>query len=104
VIETRVPVAAVTQAGAPDLLSVGVPWSEDGYCLSQFSVEVTESHSDVRISQVISHADRNYWGGSACAGVGTSDGLAWVDVQLAEPLGDRRVFDGDGNELAVQSI
>jgi hypothetical protein len=100
VIETRVRPVAFVQAGVPTQLSVAVEWSEDGYCIGQFSVEVLESRSDVRISDVVSRAERNYWSDTACAGVGAVDGLAWVEVQLIEPLGGRRVVDDDGVELA----
>jgi hypothetical protein len=89
--------------GSSRTLSVAVAWPEDGYCSGQFSVEFEESSTEVRLADVIGRSDRNYWNPSPCVGVGTAHGLAWVDVELNEPLGDRVVLDGLGVEVPVQS-
>lgn len=93
------PVFAI-DAGAA-VMTVGFEWGEDGYCPGQFAVEAVETTTSVRVLDVQTHDDHNLWGG-ICAGVGTADGIAWVDVELAAPLGDRTVVrDRDGVPLTA---
>lgn len=86
------------EGGDPLVISVGVTWPDDGYCSGQLTASATETATEVRLHEVVS---REYVGGS-CAGIGTSDGMAWDSLQLAEPLGERAVVrDGDGARLPV---
>ncbi|WP_144124124.1 hypothetical protein [Catellatospora sichuanensis] len=82
----------------PAHLNVGVAWSEDGYCSGQFSLSVTETPTEIRLSTVTSRAHP----GGTCAGLGTERGMAWSSVQLGGPLADRAVVrDTDGARLPV---
>lgn len=97
--EVLTPVAASAVAGGRGL-SIGVPWDADaaGWCV-QFTVEAVETPTEVRVLDVESRSDHNLWGG-ICLGVSTADGLAWADLTLAAPLGDRAVVrDQDGAPL-----
>jgi hypothetical protein len=75
------------EGGEPKVIVVVVDWPEDGFCSGQFSVPVTQSDDEVRVGIVTSREHRN----GSCAGLGTVDGTAGVDVMLDEPLGDRVV-------------
>jgi hypothetical protein len=101
VTETRLQpqlVALLKAPGDPDVVLVGVTWTEEGYCLGQFDVRATETPTEVRIGPVTSREDPRV----ACAGIGTADNLAWVEVRLAAPLGGRAVVRGsDGSALPV---
>ncbi|WP_147433096.1 hypothetical protein [Catellatospora citrea] len=82
----------------PEFLAVGVAWSEDGYCSGQFSLPVTETPTEVRLGTVTSRVHP----GGACAGLGTSNGMAWETVRLGGPLANRVVVrDIDGARLPV---
>ncbi len=86
------------EGGDPLVISVGVTWPDDGYCSGQLTASATETATEVRLHDVVS---REYVGGS-CAGLGTSDGMAWETLQLAQPLGERVVVrDADGVRLPV---
>lgn len=96
------PIAYTTagDGGDPWGMGVVIPWSEDGYCLGQFRVDVVETDREVRIGTVHSRDKRN----APCAGVGTVDGRAFVAVTLSRPLGDRQVVrESDGAALPLAS-
>jgi hypothetical protein len=87
------------EGGESDVILVGIAWTKDGYCSGQFSVAVTETPTEVRVGRVVSREYRN----GTCAGLGTEDNTAWVDVILAAPLGGRRVIRAsDGLWLPVR--
>jgi hypothetical protein len=88
--------ALLGEGGDPLVVMVGFPWAEDGFCSGQFTIEVTETATEIRVGAVVS---RNVHIG-ACAGIGTLDGRAAVGAFLSAPLGDRRVIRAsDGAEL-----
>ncbi|BCJ74808.1 hypothetical protein CS0771_43520 [Catellatospora sp. IY07-71] len=83
---------------APRVITIGVTWPDNGYCSGQLTASAIETATEVRVQDVVS---REYVGG-ACAGLGTMDGMAWDELQLAEPLGERVVVrDSDGVRLPV---
>jgi hypothetical protein len=93
-------VSLLAPPGDPLVLLVGVTWTREGYCDGQFNVRVTETASEVTVGTVVS---REY-PGLMCAGLGTLENLAWADVRLAAPLGDRVVVrDSDGFALPIRS-
>lgn len=93
-----VAVAELGEGGDPLVVNVLVPWSQEGWCSGQFTVTATETATEVRVGQVRSDVLR----GGLCDGLGTTDGRAWVGLQLRRPLGDRRVVRAfDGAELPV---
>jgi hypothetical protein len=78
---------------------VGVLWSKDGYCSGQFTVDGTETATEIRVGTVVS---REHSGGT-CSGLGTMDNMAWAELRLASPLGDRVVVrDSDGARLPLR--
>ena len=82
----------------PRSLEVGVRWTQQGWCVGQFQARVTETAAEVRFGQVVSRIDD----GGSCAGVGTANKMAWADVRLAAPLGERRAIrDSDGKLLPI---
>jgi len=89
------------EGGDPLVIMIGVTWSQEGYCSGQFSVQATETASEVRVGTVVSRESR---GGGGCAGLGTLNGMAWTDLRLASPL-DRRVVvrASDGQRLPIGS-
>lgn len=77
---------------------IGFTWRPGGYCAGQFTVAATETATEVMVGDVIS---REYSRG-ACAGLGTTDNIAWVPLALAAPLGSRSVVrQSDGAALPV---
>jgi hypothetical protein len=77
---------------------IGFTWRRSGYCAGQFKVTATETATEVMVGDVIS---REYSRG-ACAGLGTTDNIAWVSLTLASPLGSRSVVrQSDGAALPV---
>ncbi len=100
VVTQVVPEAVLGPGSAGDPLTVTIlfPWPEDGFCSGQFTVSATETDAQVRVSDVTS---REYRRGS-CAGLGTKDGTAGVELTLDRPWGGRAVVRaGDGAPLAV---
>jgi hypothetical protein len=80
------------------VILIGVRWTKDGWCSGQFTVRATETPSEIRVSNVTS---REYHYGD-CAGLGTADNMAWAEVRLAMPLGNRAVVrNSDGTRLPV---
>jgi hypothetical protein len=94
--ETQLQPQAVHLLGAPGdplIAMVGVTWTKEGYCSGQFRVQATESLTEVRIGAVTS---REYRYGT-CAGLGTVDNIAWAELRLTSPPGQRvfvRASDG----------
>src|SRR5262245_20021238 len=101
VTETQLEPQAVLllgEHGDPLVIMIGVTWTKDGWCSGQFTVTATETATEVHVGTVTS---REYKGG-ACAGLGTLNNMAWADVHLASPLGDRVVIrDSDGAHLPI---
>jgi len=99
------PVVVTERAIRPELVSlqdggtrIGFTWRGGGYCAGQFKVTATETATEVTVGDVIS---REYSRG-ACAGLGTTDSIAWVPLTLAGPLGSRSVVrQSDGVALPV---
>jgi hypothetical protein len=84
------------EGGDPLVLVISVTWTKDGYCSGQFTVEATETRTEVRVGSVVS---REHSKGD-CAGLGTVDNTASAALHLASPLGDRAVIrDSDGARL-----
>jgi hypothetical protein len=82
----------------PRSVTVGVMWLKDGWCVGEFRAQATETASEVRLGSVI---DRQY-SHAACAGVGTVHNMAWADLTLKAPLGNRLVVrSSDGVTLPV---
>ena len=101
IVSTAQPVAFAT-SGDPHVLQISVAWPEADYCSGQFTIAHSESPTEVRLSDAVSRRDRNYWSPYVCVGWGTADGIAWVELQLTEPLGDRSVVrTSDGADLPV---
>jgi hypothetical protein len=76
-----------------------VRWTKEGWCIGQFTVQATETPTEVRVGTVTS---REYPDGS-CAGVGTADNMAGAELRLASPLGDRIVIrESDGARLPIR--
>jgi len=71
----------------PRGVRVGVTWLKDGWCVGEFQAQATETATEVRLGPVI---DRQYPHG-ICAGVGTAHNMAWTDLTLKAPLGNRLV-------------
>ena len=87
--------------GDPLVLAVAVQWTKEGYCAGQFEVEATETATEVRVGTVTSRERE----GMLCAGLGTVDNLAWVDIHLAAPLGTRSaVRASDGATLPLRTF
>ncbi len=87
------------EGGDPLVILIGVTWTKEGWCSGQFTVEATETPTEVRVGYVTSREHSKGW----CAGLGTADSTAWADVQLVSPLGDRVVIrDSDGARLPMR--
>ena len=94
-------VALLGESGDPNVIILKFPWPKDGYCSGQFTVPVTETGDQVRVGDVTSRLRQR---GGSCAGLGTDNGMAGVDVLLAAPLGDRTVVRAsDGRPLPVET-
>ena len=86
------------ESGDPLVILIGVRWTKDGWCSGQFTVRATETPTEIRVSNVTSH-EYHY---GICAGLGTADNMAWAEVRLTTPLGNRAVVrDSDGTRLPV---
>jgi hypothetical protein len=82
----------------PRQIEVGVKWSKDGWCVGQFQAQATETATEVRLGPVIDHEYPN----GPCAGVGSVRNMAFADLKLKEPLGNRAVLrSSDGASLPV---
>jgi len=94
---TPVAFAEPRPGGDPLVISVLIPWSEDGYCSGQFTVSAIQTDQEVRVSPVTSRVLR---GVAGCAGLGTVKGMATAELTLEYPLGQRRVIRAsDGTPL-----
>jgi hypothetical protein len=79
----------------PHYIRVMVRWTKDGWCSGQFTVQATETSTEVRVGNVISREPDG-----DCPGLGADNNTAWVDLELAAPLGDRIIIrDSDGARL-----
>jgi len=84
--------------GDPLVILIGAHWTKPGYCSGQFTVQATETATQVRVDNVISREHSK----GGCAGLGTADETAWADVRLTAPLGDRPVVrTSDGAHLPI---
>lgn len=84
------------EGGDPNVVVLIFPWGEEGFCSGQFRADVTETATEIRVGPVIGRTVHL----GACAGLGTDNGMAGVEVFLSAPLGNRRVIRaGDGAEL-----
>lgn len=93
-----VAVRLLGEGADPLVIMIGVRWTTDGYCGGQFTVQATQTQTEVRVGTVTS---REYHYGM-CPGLGTVDGMAWAHLELTSPLGDRPVVrDSDGTRLPV---
>lgn len=102
-IDTSIPPESLSPGGFGDTTDFNVffTWTEDGYCVGQFHVTATETTTQVKVGPVIS---RRYLYGRACAGVGTVENVASVELKLASPLVKREVVrESDGVPLPVFS-
>lgn len=91
-------VSLLPEGNDPRVISIGVTWTEPGWCVGQFQVKATETATEVRVGTVVSRLNAN----DMCAGVGTAGNMAWADLRLASPLGSRAVIrDSDGAALPV---
>jgi len=100
-IDTSIPPDSLSPGGFGDTTDFRVffTWTEDGYCVGQFHVKATETATQVRVGPVIS---RRYLYGGICAGVGTVENVASVELKLASALGKREVVrESDGAPLPV---
>jgi hypothetical protein len=84
---TPIGVQVPGEAGDPLVIGIAVRWTEQGWCIGQFSVTAVETATEVRVGQVRSELRRNGF----CSGLGTILDRAWADLRLRQPLGDRRV-------------
>jgi hypothetical protein len=99
-IETSIQPKALMPGGPGDTIDFSVlfAWTEGGYCVGQFRVTATETTTQVRVGPVIS---RRYLYG-ACAGLGTTENVASVELKLTSPVGKRAVVrNSDGVALPV---
>ena len=86
------------EGGDPLVVMVGVLWAKDGYCSGQFTARATETATEIRVGTVKS---REHSSGD-CAGVGTWEDMAFAELRLASPVGDRVVVrDSDGASLPI---
>jgi hypothetical protein len=100
-IDTSIQPESLSPGGFGDTTDFRVffKWTEDGYCVGQFHVKATETATQVRVGPVIS---RRYLYGRDCAGVGTVENVASVELKLASALGNREVVrESDGAPLPV---
>ncbi|MGA7912645.1 MAG: hypothetical protein WCC30_14030 [Candidatus Dormiibacterota bacterium] len=98
VMETALQPQVVRLGADPRAISVGVTWTEEGWCLGDFQARATETSSEVRVAMI----HRQFTHGGACAGVGTTYNTAWADVTLNAPVGTRAVVrSSDGTQLPV---
>lgn len=82
----------------PRQVQVSVKWLKDGWCVGQFRAQATETTTQVRLGPVIDHEYPH----GPCAGVGSVGNLAWADLTLKAPLGQRSVVRAsDGATLPV---
>jgi len=71
----------------PRGVRVGVTWLKDGWCVGEFQAQATETATEVRLGSVIDRQSPH----GICAGVGTANNMAWTDLTLKAPLGNRLV-------------
>lgn len=83
-----VAVRQLGEGGDPLVIMIGIEWAHDGWCSGQLSVTATETPAEVRVDDVV---DRPPHGDGGCAGLGTINSRAWVDLTLSAPLGTRAV-------------
>jgi hypothetical protein len=97
VTETALQPRAVLQDQGvdPRIVQVGVTWTQEGWCLGEFQVQASETGSEVKVDAVIDRQSAN----ANCAGVGAVNNMAWAELWLAAPLGERPVVRGDGTTL-----
>ena len=82
----------------PRGVRVGVTWLKDGWCVGEFQAQATETATEVRLGSVIDRQSPH----GICAGVGTANNMAWTDLTLKAPLGNRLVVrSSDGVVLPV---
>ncbi len=74
IVDERRPVAVLDIDADPLTVDVVVHWEQSGWCPGGWEVSATETATEVRVSTVTT---RDYPGGE-CAGLGTSNGLAWA--------------------------
>ncbi len=87
------------EAGDPLVIMIGVTWTKEGWCSGQFTVQATETPTEIHVGNVTSREDRH----GDCAGIGAADNMAWAELRLASPLGDRVVVrDSDGARLPIR--
>jgi hypothetical protein len=79
----------------PRIVQVGVPWTQEGWCVGEFRVKASETSSEVKVDSVIDRQSAHGF----CAGVGAVNNMAWAELQLNAPLGTRPVVRGDGTTL-----
>jgi hypothetical protein len=92
-------VGAFNPGADPLDLTIGVTWTKDGWCSGQFTVQATETPTEVHVGSVTSYEHTTGY----CAGLGTVDQMAWAYTRLNAPLGDRAVIrDSDGARLPVR--
>lgn len=81
-------VQLLPQGNDPHVVMIGVTWMQQGWCLGQFHTKSTETTNEVIVGTVSARMDQN----GICAGVGTVNNMAWAELHLKAPLGDRRVI------------
>ncbi len=79
--------------GDPLVIWIVVRWTKDGWCSGQFTVQATETPTQVRVGVVTS---REHHGG-ACAGVGTVDNMAGAELRLGHS--DRELAEGTRRKI-----
>jgi hypothetical protein len=91
-------VSLLPEGNDPHVISIGVTWTESGWCVGQFQATAIETTTEVRLGTVVSRLYAN----DMCAGVGTAGNMAWADLRLASPLRGRLVIrSSDGAALPV---
>ena len=81
------PVRLLPPGNDPRGVRVGVTWLKDGWCVGEFQAQATETATEVRLGSVIDRQSPH----GICAGVGTANNMAWTDLTLKAPLGNRLV-------------
>lgn len=98
VIEIALQPQVVRLGADPRNISVGVTWTEEGWCLGDFHARATETSTDVRVAMI----RRQFTHGGNCAGVGTAYNTAWADITLNAAVGTRAVVrSSDATQLPV---